>query len=455
VLRSLQNRAGQSRAEQGRAEKQSCPQSHAKVWRSVTAEVRVKYVLYTRERVTDKRVAGLIPSHPLLLEGQKYYTIAKRKRQVDCDEWKIYWQCQERSCKGTGITSFHAELRVYGVFTTLSPHTEDCPWNQSTVVLHHYKQAVLDRFAADSRPKRDLHEHHQWAETELQMHYPGLVGHFPTRHHFTSNASRIRCKGFEKAPTRDELPQLVVAERFRVELIPPHGRFLQHMETSIVKGVSLSMMVLGTDTNFENLCREETVFVDGTFFVCPDPYYQLFIVHYLFGDRMIPALYCLFTHKSEDMYRRFFLWMGQEARTRGSPLAWTTVKCDFENGLMAAVLGLRHPAAGAVFPQEMTIACCFFHFCQSLYRKLCMCGFQEEYKILHLGVQDCVRQVMALAFLHPDRVQACMTLIEDAYRALPPVAPVMAAQVRPDLEVWFAYVRKNYVDQQLVARREY
>jgi hypothetical protein len=53
----------QSRAEQGRAEKQSCPQSHAKGWRSVTAEVRVKYVLYTRERVTDKRVAGLIPSH--------------------------------------------------------------------------------------------------------------------------------------------------------------------------------------------------------------------------------------------------------------------------------------------------------------------------------------------------------------------------------------------------------
>jgi hypothetical protein len=66
-----------------------------------------------------------------------------------------------------------------------------------------------------------------------------------------------------------------------------------------------------------------------------------------------------------------------------------------------------------------------------------------------------VRQVMALAFLHPDRVQARMTLIEKAYRDLPPVAPVMVAQVRPDLDVWFAYVRKNYVDQQLVARREY
>jgi hypothetical protein len=100
-----------------------------------------------------------------------------------------------------------------------------------------------------------------------------------------------------------------VEQRFRVELIPPHGRFLQHMETSTVNGVALLMMVLGTDTNFTNLCRQETVFVDGTFFVCPDPYYQLFIVHYLFGDQMIPALYCLFTHKSEDMWR-FFLWMG-------------------------------------------------------------------------------------------------------------------------------------------------
>jgi hypothetical protein len=91
------------------------------------------------------------------------------------------------------------------VFTTLNPHSVGCPWNQSTVVIHYYKQAVLDRFAADTRTKRALHEHHQWAQTELQMHYPGLVGHFPPQHHFVSCASRIRCKGFDKAPSRDEL----------------------------------------------------------------------------------------------------------------------------------------------------------------------------------------------------------------------------------------------------------
>jgi hypothetical protein len=111
--------------------------------------------------------------------------------------------------------------------------------------------SIIPRITATSRKHPLLLEGQKYYTiTKRKMHYSGLVGHFPTRHHFTSNASRIRCKGFDKAPTQDELPQLVVAERFRVELIPPYGRFLQHMETSIVKGASLSMMMLGTDTNY-------------------------------------------------------------------------------------------------------------------------------------------------------------------------------------------------------------
>jgi hypothetical protein len=65
-------------------------------------------------------------------------------------------------------------------------------------------------------------------------------------------------------------------------------------------------MVFGTDEAFTALCGTTKVFMDGTFYMCPVPFYQLFVLHYLDGDRMIPAPYVLFTTKTAEIYTRFW-----------------------------------------------------------------------------------------------------------------------------------------------------
>jgi hypothetical protein len=102
----------------------------------------------------------------------------------------------------------------------------------------------------------------------------------------------------------------------------------------------MSMMVLGNDQAFKDLCGTDRAFMDGTFSVCPRPYYQLFCVHYLHGLRMIPALYVLMTHKTAAMYSMLFTWMSGEAIARGHPLQWTQVRCDFETGIRSSVANL-------------------------------------------------------------------------------------------------------------------
>jgi hypothetical protein len=102
----------------------------------------------------------------------------------------------------------------------------------------------------------------------------------------------------------------------------------------------MSMMVLGNDQAFKDLCGTDRAFMDGTFSVCPRPYYQLFCVHYLHGLRMIPALYVLMTHKTAAMYSMLFTWMSGEAIAREHPLQWTQVRCDFETGIRSSVANL-------------------------------------------------------------------------------------------------------------------
>jgi len=68
-------------------------------------------------------------------------------------------------------------------------------------------------------------------------------------------------------------------------------------------------MVFGTNDCFKRLCEKRSAYMDGTFNTCPEPFYQLFILHFLKGKRMIPAQYCFFSSEQTPLYKRFFLWL--------------------------------------------------------------------------------------------------------------------------------------------------
>jgi hypothetical protein len=390
----------------------------------------------------------------MLSERDKYYTISKSVPLTDegypTDFNKVYWRCSDRgACDGTGITTQHVVNGTHGPFTLNKTHSEQCKWNLSSSVLAHASKELIRRVTEDTNGLLDTHAHHGIVVTDLQQHYPDLVGEFAALRSWGSTASRIHTKRQPPLPTLAQLANLHVPPRWATTLLPPFGRWLQHQEMQAGR----CMLVLGTDSCFKTLCGMDRAFMDGTFYVCPHPFAQLFIVHYLQGRRMIPALYCLFTGKSSEMYQQFFTWLCAEGVNRGHPVLWHRIRCDFETSLIAGVAASRQ---AGVLPMPLRLGHCFFHFCQSLYRRVVMEGHCVDYKTAHLKVGSAVRKIMALAFLPPGQIVATYWLVRAEYHNLPPLNALQyPGQQYPNIDTWFDYVLNNYVmDGAHIAHRD-
>jgi MULE transposase domain len=115
--------------------------------------------------------------------------------------------------------------------------------------------------------------------------------------------------------------------------------------------------ILGFCTNefFRILCAAEHLYMDGTFSICPQIFYQYFTIHTFLGDnkRLIPLLHCLMTGKRQDDYARLFAKLKEIANELGIPFNVRSFMCDFETGLI--------PAVAAAFPQQIRRGCFYYH----------------------------------------------------------------------------------------------
>ena len=100
---------------------------------------------------------------------------------------------------------------------------------------------------------------------------------------------------------------------------------------------------------------------DGTFSVVPDGFYQLYVIHGLYKSNMLPCVFALLTGKSEDLYKKLLSELKDGALRNSLELKPTQLTIDFELAVMGAFQ--YH------FPR-IEISGCFFHFGQSLYRKI-------------------------------------------------------------------------------------
>ncbi|KAM7290495.1 uncharacterized protein ISCGN_027120 [Ixodes scapularis] len=150
------------------------------------------------------------------------------------------------------------------------------------------------------------------------------------------------------------------------------------------------ILVFATQRNLDCLSRSKAWFMDGTFKVTPSIFFQVYTVHGMYKDAVIPLVYALLPNKTEETYQRLFTVLSSLLTQPAVELVY----CDFES---AAII-----ATGNIFPQAR-VQGCFFHLCQAVYRKLCKLGFQTRY-----GTDEdfavLVRMLPALAFLPPAEV---------------------------------------------------
>ena len=132
-------------------------------------------------------------------------------------------------------------------------------------------------------------------------------------------------------------------------------------------GVANRIIIFGTQRNLDMLDMYDQYFMDGTFKIVPDLFYQLYTVHVMTAaGYMIPALFSLLLNKTRETYSRVFAQM-KVLRPNVFP---NRIMVDFEQAAISA--------AEEAFPQAV-ISGCFYHLSQSVYRKVQSEGLQNLY----------------------------------------------------------------------------
>ncbi|CAF0793861.1 unnamed protein product [Rotaria sordida] len=93
-----------------------------------------------------------------------------------------------------------------------------------------------------------------------------------------------------------------------------------------------NLIIFTTKTNLSILKQNKHWFTDGTFKMCPDDYYQLFTLHAMMTNAIIPIGYGLLIGKSTEDYNLFF-----EKVLEQDDFQSESIMTDFETGTINSV----------------------------------------------------------------------------------------------------------------------
>lgn len=341
-------------------------------------------------------------------------------------------------CKCSGKVLYNTLTDTYENFVLNDEHEVWCTWDENNVILEKMKVMLYQKLR--DKVYTDVSDAWHWAMNELDIIAPGLSMYFPRVSSFKTKAAKIIKGDLPNLPKqKDDLDGLHIPEQLTVTLSNQPFLLLQHTfdhaaDDKHPNGSRETIMVFGNWTRFQEMCEAQVAFADGTFQVCPHPFYQLYIIHIVHanGVRMRPCVWCLLTRKTGQIYSELFTQLRQLAQQRGHPIIWTKFRTDFEVAVMNTV--------AEVFP-GLTVTGCFFHFCSAIIKKLREMGFGPDYANSVTYVKVTAKSIMGLAFLPPLIVADTFTEICNDYNN-----PPANAAARPNLDMFFLYVQSSWID---------
>ncbi|XP_029341812.1 uncharacterized protein LOC115033426 [Acyrthosiphon pisum] len=145
---------------------------------------------------------------------------------------------------------------------------------------------------------------------------------------------------------------------------------------------------------------------DGTFKACPQIFEQMYVIHGSIkrgtDEIFVPLVFALMNGKSEQLYNQVFFILNEFCLENNINIARTNdleIITDFEKAAINS--------STENFPQA-THSTCFFHLCQSIYRKIQNIGLSTKYAN-DPEFNLFARHLPAMAFLPVDRV--CIILL--------------------------------------------
>ncbi len=178
----------------------------------------------------------------------------------------------------------------------------------------------------------------------------------------------------------------------------------------------------------EIICAVEAVYGDGTFYVAPQMFTQLYTLHAMHHNEMLPLVYALLPTKDGATYSRMLTCLDTKLARMGLVLNPQIVVLDFKNA--------AHNAWTTARPNNPPhIRGCFFHFSQCLWRKLQMLHLQQLYNT-EMAFQSWAKMILALPLFPTYEV-------ENEFQHLVQIAPVGIA---PTLPQFLNYIQTFWID---------
>lgn len=180
----------------------------------------------------------------------------------------------------------------------------------------------------------------------------------------STSASRLANRGYPAQPVDAEhvvLQGTVYATTGEPD-VAARQNFLLHQSSFdvVINGANVRSTIImwSTEAMFERLMAVQTWYMDGTFKAAPEHFAQLFTIHFLFSERLFPAVWILLTHKKEEVYSRAFTIIQDLAQERHIHMATIESMSDYETGLIPAITNVLHFRPYG----------CMFHLQQSIYK---------------------------------------------------------------------------------------
>ena len=149
------------------------------------------------------------------------------------------------------------------------------------------------------------------------------------------------------------------------------------------------IVLFGTVENLRCLTEAESLFVDGTFSVCPSIFYQVFSIHIMKQGQTFPMVYALLPNKQWQTYSKTLMLMIDAMMTLGLNLSPATVVSDFELAIIQAV---------SLNFQQVTHRGCYYHFMQALWRKIQSHGLAQCYMSSDPTLKHFIKRMAAISF---------------------------------------------------------
>jgi len=211
------------------------------------------------------------------------------------------------------------------------------------------------------------------------------AGQMPSVSVLKRTVRRIRQKEQAAPPNPKTLLELIIPDDYRTTF---DGKPFLLFDSGPVEN---RILIFSTQKNLQLLQKCEHWFADGTFSTSPNLFYQIYTVHGIQFNNVIPSIFALLPNKTETTYVSFY----NALQTLNESLNPKSIMVDFEKAAINAIQ--------SVFTNT-SVRGCFFHLSQSIWRHLQNLGFQKRYmEDSEFALQ--IRMMAALSFVPEEDVK--------------------------------------------------